>query len=129
MFISGNKRYSKSKRDVVVYGAVTVFCVLVFLIYDQFAHGVRSPYMTFLFCWPLCLGLLPSLVFCASSKFREQGAVSANLYHSGVAALTVSSLLRGIFEIAGNASDYQAWLMIAGWILLCGGIVAYLLKR
>lgn len=129
MFISGNKRNSRAKRDAVIYGAVTVFCVLVFLIYDRFAHGVRSPYMTFLFCWPLCLGLLPSIIFCASDKIREQGTVSANLYHSGTATLTVSSLLRGIFEIAGNASDYQEWLMIAGWLLLCGGIASYLLKQ
>ena len=116
-------------RNAAVYGAVTAFCILFFRIYDRFSHGVRSPYMTFLFCWPLCLGLLPSIISCASAKIREQGIISANLYHSGTAALTVSSLLRGIFEIAGNASDYQQWLMTAGWLFLFGGIAAYLLKR
>lgn len=129
LFISENKRNSKAVRNAAVYGAVTAFCILIFLIYDQFSHGVRSPYMTFLFCWPLCLGLLPSIISCASAKIREQGIISANLYHSGTAALTVSSLLRGIFEIAGNASDYQQWLMTAGWLFLLGGIAAYLLKR
>lgn len=116
-------------RNVAVYGAVTVFCILFFLVYDRFSHGVRSPYMTFLFCWPLCLGLLPSVISCASAKIREQGIISANLYHSGTAALTVSSLLRGIFEIAGTTSDYQRWLMTAGWLLLFSGVVAYLLKH
>lgn len=129
MFISENKRNFRAVRNVAAYGVATVFCTLFFLIYDQFSHGVRSPYMTFLFCWPLFLGFLPGVVFCTSTKIREQGVISANLYHSGTATLTVSSLLRGIFEIAGNASDYQEWLMTAGWLLLCGGIVAYLLKR
>lgn len=116
-------------RDAAVYGAATVLCALIFLVYDQFSHGVRSPHMTFLFCWPLCLGLLPSVVFCASAKVRRPGVLSANLYHSGVATLTVSSLLRGIFEIAGNASIYQEWLTVAGWLFLWVGIAAYLLKR
>ena len=126
MFISENKR---SKQNAAIYGTATVFCFLFFLIYDQFSHGVRSPYMTFLFCWPLFLGLLPGVIFRVSARLREPGIIASNLYHSGTATLTVSSLLRGIFEIAGNASIYQEWLMTAGWFLLCGGIIAYLLKR
>lgn len=129
MFISENKPAVKSARNIAVYGAAAAFCALFFLIYDRFSHGVRSPYMTFLFCWPLFLGLLPGLILRASNKTREPGVISANLYHSGTATLTVSSLLRGILDIAGTASDYQQWLMIAGWLLLCGGAAAYLLKR
>ena len=34
-----------------------------------------------------------------------------------------------IFEIAGTASDYQQWLMIAGGLLMLGGVVAYFFKK
>ena len=81
--------------------------------------------MTFLFVPPLVLGFIPSLFFRFIPKMPKQKKLSANLYHSGVAAVTVSSLLRGIFEIAGTASDYQEWLMIAGGIMLACGLLAY----
>lgn len=55
--------------------------------------------------------------------------LSANLYHAGVAAVTVSSLLRGILEIAGTASDYQAFLMTAGAFLLACGSAAYMIGK
>lgn len=54
---------------------------------------------------------------------------AANFYHSGVACLTVSSMLRGIFDIAGNASDYQQLMMIAGFLFLAGGVIAYIFKK
>lgn len=106
---------------------ITAFCRLFFLVYDRFSHGVRSPYMTYLFAWPLLLGFLPALVFTLDSPLPEPGRWSMNLYFSGVAAVTVSSALRGVFEIAGTASDYQQYLMIAGVVLLALGAVAYLL--
>ena len=37
----------------------------------------------------------------------------------------LADLLRGVFEIAGNASIYQHWMMVAGWILLAIGAVLY----
>ena len=85
--------------------------------------------MTYLFMWPLVLGLIPSLLMQVCARMRRQKRISANLYHPGVAAVTVSSLLRGIFEIAGTSSDYQVLLMIAGGILLLGGFLAYLVGK
>lgn len=110
---------------VRVYLPVTLFCLVFFLIYDRFSHGVRSPYMTWLFLWPLTLGLLPSLVLQLFVRLPRQRRLSADLYHPGVAAVTVSSLLRGVFDIAGTASDYQARLMVFGGVLLICGAVVY----
>ena len=118
MSTSANKPIQTMAKSTLVYSCVAVFCLIFFLIYDQFSHGVHSPYMTWLFGWPLLLGAL-----------RRPGWLSVRLYHSGVAALTVSSMLRGIFEIAGTASDYQQWLMIAGGLLLLGGVVTYFFKK
>ena len=85
--------------------------------------------MTYLFLWPLLLGLVPGLLVWCIPRIRRQGRISANLYHSGVAAVTVSSLLRGIFEIAGTGSKYQEWLMIAGGVMLLAGVWAYMFKK
>lgn len=127
--ISENRNKRGLSKGVMIYLIITIFCQVFFLIYDQFSHGVRSPYMTYLFLWPLLLGLVPGLLFWCIPHIRRQGRISANLYHSGVAAVTVSSLLRGIFEIAGTASEYQEWLMMAGGVMLFVGVGAYLLKR
>ena len=81
--------------------------------------------MTWLCGWPFVLGVLPSVFFWKYKIFRSPGRISINIWNSGVAALTVSSLLRGIFEIAGTASDYQEWLMRAGGVMLIGAVLLY----
>lgn len=57
------------------------------------------------------------------------GRLAYNLYNSGAAAVTVSGMLRGIFEIAGNSSDYQTYLMYAGIAMLLISIVIYALTN
>lgn len=114
---------------VCIYAGTAIFCAVFFLIYDQFSHGVRSAYMTFLFMWPLVLGVLPYLCFYRIPTIRRPGILAENLYHSGVAALTVASLLRGIFDIAGTTSVHQQRLMLAGFVFLAAGILVYALKR
>jgi hypothetical protein len=54
--------------------------------------------------------------------------IALNLYYSGIAALTASSMLRGIFDIAGTASVYQTYLMYAGLAMTIGGVSLFLLK-
>ena len=111
---------------MMVYLGVSVFFLIFYLVYDRFSHGVRSPYMTWLFAWPLLLGVLPGVVFWRFPKLCRPGRLAGNLYNSGLAAVTVSSMLRGIFEIAGTGSGYQQRLMYAGGAMLLLGIAAYL---
>ena len=118
-------------RTAVVYFGVTLFCAVFYLVYNRFSHGVHSPYMTWLFVWPLALGVIPAVYW----RWRLQGGapgpgrIPKNLYHSGVAAVTVSSLLRGIFEIAGTSSVYQERLMQAGFAMLCGAMILYQFEK
>jgi len=49
-----------------------------------------------------------------------------------VAALTVSSMMRGVFEIAGTASPLQTGLMVAGtvmWMVGAGSYIVTLARR
>lgn len=80
--------------------------------------------MSFLFAWPLLLCTVPSFLCLLLHKVPGPSLISSLFWHTGTAAVTVSSLLRGIFEIAGNASVYQHALMIAGAaFLVCGGFL------
>ncbi len=122
------------KKPPFIYAAVSILCFVIFMIYDQFSHGVRSPFMTFLFLWPLLLGFLPYILLTKIPGTVYPGRITMNIYNSGVAALTVSSLLHGIFDIAGNSSVYQSYLMVFGSVFLAAGIILYifsalLLKR
>lgn len=47
------------------------------------------------------------------------------IYNSGVAALTVSSMLRGIMDIAGTGSVYQVWMLYAGTVMAATGVVIF----
>ena len=116
----------KEKKSPVIYLGISFLCLITFIIYNQFSHGVTSPFMTFLFCWPLILGFIPYLLLAVIPKAEYPDRLTLNVYNSGVAALTVSSLLKGIFDIAGNASIYQHYLMIFGTIMLIAGIIIYI---
>lgn len=47
------------------------------------------------------------------------------IYNSGVAALTVSSMLRGIMDIAETGSVYQVWMLYAGTVMAAAGAVIF----
>lgn len=127
------KRIAIEHKHTIIYSGITILCMLIYLIYNRFSHGVTSPYMTYLFCWPLLLGVIPSLTltFLANAinkkndttGYRFPNSMALNLYNSGVAALTTSSLLRGIFDIAGNSSVYQKYLMVFGLIMVAASIL------
>lgn len=104
----------------------TLFCLLFYLVYNLFSHGVHSPFMTFLFVWPLVLCVLPCVLFLAVPAVPGPSLLSFLVWNTGSAAVTVSSLLRGVFEIAGNSSVYQGVMIIAGFIALMVGFIMYL---
>ena len=115
-------------KGLLAYSLITLFCLLVFLVYNLFSHGVYSPFMTWLFLWPLVLGVFPCLTLLLLKKLPRPNRFTINAYNSGVAAVTVSSLLRGIFEIAGTASPLQTGLWIAGFVMTGAGIIGYFLS-
>ena len=113
------------RKGTLIFLGISLFCLIIFLIYDQFSHNVRSPYMTWLFCWPLLLGALPSFILWIFKFLPRPGYITINLFCSGIAALTVGSLLRGIFDIAGTASPLQTGLSIAGIAMVILGFMGY----
>lgn len=125
------KRY---KKILIRYLLISAFCAVFYLIYNRFAHEVHSPWMTWLFAWPLVLGAFPAaleylgILPGTGSGFRnrpEIGGQQKDIYRFGIAALTVASLLKGILKIAGTDSIYAGYLLYAGILMAAGGAVSY----
>lgn len=125
MSISAESRKYLIRTAVCLCAAV--FCMVIFLVYDQFSHGVRSFYMTFLWLPFLGDGLVQTVLALLSSRFFFRWA--DRLFHAGTAAVTVGFLLRGIFEIAGTGSYYLPVFFLAGALLLAASAVLYLYFR
>lgn len=138
----------KNKKILVRYIWISLFCFVFYLIYNHFSHEVHSPWMTWLFAWPFCLGAVPSALIYSgafSALARKpsgfgagkisgdsEGALSGvfpeDVYRYGIAALTSASLLKGILQIAGTDSKYASFLLAAGVVMTCAGAAGYIVS-
>lgn len=130
MSISDTDSLSKINKTVLVYLLISLFCVIFGAVYEMFSHGVYSAYMIYAFVYPLAGGALP---FMLCGVLRGKGffcGVAGNLYHSGIASLTVGSIVRGILEIYGTTNRLTRIYFLIGWILviagLGGGLIGFL---
>lgn len=108
-----------------LYLFISLFCVLFGAIYEYFSHEVYSYFMLYAFVFPLASGALPffGLAFC---RLPLPDRVSSNLYHSGIAALTVGSLFKGALEIYGTTNRLVFVYWVLGAVFLLLGIASYL---
>lgn len=122
MYTSDTDVSRKALKTAFVYLLVSLFCALFGAVYERFSHEVYSFYMIYAFVFPLAGGTLP---FLAISLFRKRypGAVARNLYHSGIATLTVGSIVQGILDIYGTTNRLTGLYWIVGAILVISGIV------
>lgn len=122
-----NEAARRAWRPVIAFAAASLLALCVHLVYQRFAHGVRSGAMTWMFLYPLAGGCgLYALLALARPAGHAHPAyrLFANLYNAGIAALTAGSFLRGILEIAGAASVYAWCLPALGWALAALGLIA-----
>ncbi len=132
MYILDNKNNIREfyiNKRIKPYLITTVFCVLFAYVYSLFAHGVSSPYMTYLFLYPLFLGVLNAYICMKSKRAKTYCFFATHFYHTGVVTLMLSSMLRGIFEIAGTASIYQTILTILGVVMIISGGFCLIAKK
>ncbi len=109
------------QKLILVDLAATVACALFGAVYERFGHGVYSYRMLYAFAFPLLLGVTP-LYLLDALRVPLPGRLRWGLYHAGVAALTVGSLVSGALEIYGTTSPLVAvyWFVGEGLILLGG---------
>jgi len=93
-------------RMAARYGIAALGCMAFNFIYAQFAHGISSAFMTFMFLIPLVAGAVPALALRAA-KARPVPRATRQAWALAIACLTIASCLHGVFDIAGTSS---AWL-------------------
>ncbi|MCD8087791.1 MAG: hypothetical protein LUE22_04280 [Oscillospiraceae bacterium] len=113
-------------RTALVYLLVSLFFVLFGAIYEHFSHDVYSGYMIYAFAFPLLGGALPFSAMALLDSCPVPTRLTLNLYHSGIATLTVGSVFQGVLEIYGTTSRLIRVYWIVGTLLTAGGIVLYL---
>jgi predicted permease len=124
-----NQDRRKIYKTALIFLAVSLFCVIFGLVYAVFSHGVHSNYMTFMFAYPLIGGTVAYLLIGVVPGLRMPGRFVKNIYNSGIATLTVNSLLEGIFDIAGTSSPYQPVLVAAGVVMVLVGAAGYFVTQ
>lgn len=123
MFISDIDNVSKKAgRTALVYLLISLFCLLFGAIYEKFSHNVYSSHMIYAFAYPLIGGTLPFLTASVFGAKRLPCLTSRNLWHCGIATLTVGSIFRGVIEIFGTVSIFSTVYIIAGIMLCVSGI-------
>jgi hypothetical protein len=120
----------RAGKTALIYLEIAALCVLFHRVYALFGHGVSSAAMTLMFLYPLIGGALPLAAFWLVKQRRTEAVrgrrMLFNAYNSGVAALTVASMLIGILEVAGTSSPHIIWLTAVGAALCAFGAVGYL---
>lgn len=127
-----DRKWLLARKTALVYLLVSVLCVVIDRVYALFGHGVYSAAMSWMFLYPLLGGVLPfSILWLRPSAHSHSfySRTAYNSYNSGLATLTVASMLQGVFEIAGTSSKYLIWFRILGGLLVGIGLVRGLMNR
>ncbi len=123
-----DKKTGFAFKTAFVYLMISIFCALFGAIYEIYSHEVYSFYMIYAFAFPLVGGALP---FSAMGLFRVKKypySASRNVYHSGIATLTVGSIIQGVLEIYGTTNILVKYYWFSGMILVVVGILLYLIQ-
>jgi len=125
--LATDKNEKLLKNFILIYTFVTIFVALFGAIYECFSHGVYSYYMIYAFAYPLVMGVVPYMIIAFTKTGQMPGKLSFNLYNSGIATLTIGSIVEGILKIYGteNAKTFIYW--IVGIQLVLIGVLLYLI--
>lgn len=111
-----------TKKTVITYLVITLFCIAFNYFYSIFGHGVSSPFMSYAFVFSLILGVVGYVII---GRLNLENRIAFNLYNAGIATLTVGSLLRGILDIAGADSAYPIYYFVVGTIFAMIGSLLF----
>ena len=112
-------------RVFIAYALIASFWFAFGQIYEYFGHGVTTPFMHLAFLIPLCMGLVPAVIFLITGKKIAPGRFSRSFWRWACACFTGGSVLKGVFFIYGTDSRYPAVYLIAGIVFAILGAAAY----
>ena len=112
------------KRNLLGNIAGTVFLALFGAVYELFSHEVYSYFMIYGFAVPLMLGVMPYALLLISRKVPGRAAL--NLWNSGIAALSVGCVFRGVLEIYGTTNSLSVIYPVSGLLLLTAWLITWI---
>ena len=118
------KKPSAKQKLILIDLIAALFCALFGAVYEAFGHGVYSYGMLYAFAFPLALGVLP-LYLIEILRAPYPGKALRELWHAGIAALTVGSIVTGVLEIYGTTNPLTVVYWILGGAAVLTGIVGY----
>ncbi|MCD7748729.1 MAG: hypothetical protein LUH42_01610 [Oscillospiraceae bacterium] len=127
MFISATESARlTAAKTAFVYLLAAVFCMVFGAVYEHFSHDVYSGYMIYAFAFPLLGGAVPFCAMTLLGRCPVPTRLPQNLYHSGIATLTVGSVFQGVLEIYGTTSRLMRVYWTVGIALTAAGAALYL---
>lgn len=127
MFTSDiDKNSGRAARTAFVYLLVSLFLILFGAVYEVFSHGVYSYFMIYAFAFPLAGGVLPFSVMHMRGIKKYPPHHARFLYHSGIATLTVGSLIRGVLDIYGTTNTLTEYYWYIGIALTAADVITYI---
>ncbi len=116
---------TSAAKTAGVYLTAALLCSIFGAVYEFFSFGVYSFFMIFCFMPPLTLGCVPFFFIFLSGK-NMMSRLSYNFYNSGVAALTVGFIMKGVIEIYGTTNRLLYVYFIGGAALMITGVVLWI---
>lgn len=114
----------RAAKTALVYLLVSLFFVLFGAVYEIYSHEVYSYYMLYAFAFPLVGGTLVFNILSFLKLQKYPNAIACNLYHSGIATLTVGSVVQGVLEIYGTTNTLSDYYWYVGIVLIVTGAIA-----
>lgn len=114
----------RAAKTAFVYLLVALFFVLFGAVYEIYSHEVYSYYMLYAFAFPLVGGTLVFNILSFLKLQKYPNAIACNLYHSGIATLTVGSVVQGVLEIYGTTNTLSDYYWYVGIVLIVTGAIA-----
>ena len=105
-----------------------LFCALFAAVYESFSFGVYSYFMLFAFVLPLLGCSLPYSIIVFRNK-NIPGAIALRLWNSGIASLTVGSIIQGVIEIYGTTNQLVIIYAAVGIAFCISGLAVWLIHR
>ena len=118
----------RASKTAFVYLLISLFCILLGAVYEIYSHEVYSYYMIYAFCFPLVGGTLVFSVLSFLKLTNYPHAVPRNLYHSGIATLTVGSIVRGVLDIYGTTNALSEYYWSVGPALVGIGVLIHVVN-
>ena len=123
-----NRGRRRLLRHALIFLYASLFLAFFGAVYERFSHSVYSYYMIYAFAIPLALGTLPLLLL-GLGRGRMPSRLTVNCWYSGIAAMTVGSVFKGVLDIFGTTKKLLIVYPIVGGLLLLGGLLSYILIR